>query len=149
MSQTRDPSLGSHRWRATAMLALLLVYPCALAATPACEVRAARAQESIPAETVVNWEPVDDQALLIWTLHDSRAHLVELERPVPGLRDAPTVYLLTRDRDPNVSACGHDEVIVPGAGTARIRSIRYLSEKRTAELDQDDRGATRMRMTFT
>ena len=134
---------------ATAALALLLVCPGTFAANAVCEARAARAQESIPAERVANWEPVDDHALLIWTLHDSRAHLVELDHPVRGLTDAPTVYLVTRDRDPNVSACGHDEVIVPGAGAAGIRSIRYLSEKRTAELDPGGTSASVIRTTFT
>jgi hypothetical protein len=92
---------------------------------------------------------VDDHALLVWTLHDSRAHLVELDHAIRGLLDAPTVYLVTRDRDPNISACGHDEVIVPGLGTARIRSIRYLSAKRTAELDPGYSGPSSLRTTFT
>ena len=145
----RDSTLQRLRLRAPAVLALLLVCPCVFAATPDCEARAVRAQESIPAQRVASWEPLDDHTLLIWTLRDSRAHLVKLDHPVPGLLDAPTVYLLTRDHDPNIYACGHDEVIVPDAGTARISVIRYLSQKRTAELDPDADGASRVRATFT
>ena len=131
------------------MLGWLLVFPCTFAATPDCEVRALRAQESIPAEQLADWEPVDDHSLLVWTLHDSRAHLVELSHPVRGLVEALTVYIVTRGHDPNVCACGHDEVVVPGGETARIISIRYLSEKRTAELDAGAAGASHARITLT
>lgn len=149
VSQTPHSTSGRRRLRVTTVLASLLACRCALAATPGCEAHALRARESIPAERLANWEPVDDHTLLVWTLHDSRAHLVELSRPVPGLVDAPTVYMVTRDHDPNVYACGHDEVIVPGGGTARIISIRYLSERRTAELDSAGAGASRASITLT
>lgn len=122
--------------------------PACFGATRSCEARAARAQQSIPAEKLANWEPVDDHALLVWTLHDPRAHLVRLEHPIPGLLSAPTILLVTRNHARNVCACGHDEVIVPGSGAARIASIRYLSEKRTAELDPGDR-AGQPRAIFT
>jgi hypothetical protein len=129
------------------MLGLVLACPYTLAATPGRQARAV--EESIPAENLANWEPVDDRTLLVWTLRDSRAHLVELDHSIPGLVDAPTVYLITHGRDPNVCACGNDGVMVPGGGRARIISIRYLSKKRTAELDTAGAGAGRTRMTFT
>ena len=107
------------------------------------------ARQSIPAERLANWEPLDDHTLLVWTLHDSRAYLVELSGPVPGLLDATTLYMVTRNNDPNACACGHDAVRVPGGGTAQIISVRYLSEKRTAELDPDGAAANRVRTTLT
>lgn len=149
VSQTPHSTRGRRRLRVATILASLLACRCALAATPDCEAHALRARESIPAAQLANWEPVNDQMLLVWTLHDSRAHLVELSRPVPGLEDAPTVYMMTRDHDSNVYACGHDEVIVPGGGSARIVSIHYLSEKRTAELDSSGPGASRASITLT
>lgn len=148
MIQPRHPVLGTLRFLATAMLGLLMACPATLAAGADCEARALRAHESIRAEDLANWEPVDDHTLLVWTLHDPRAHLVSLEHSIPGLRGAPTVILVTPRHDPNVCACGHDAVLVPGGGAARISSIRYLSEKRTAELDPG--GATsRARTSFT
>jgi uncharacterized protein DUF6491 len=142
--------MSGRQWpRVLAIVGLLLACPYTFAATTRCEASAALAQETIPAERLANWEPVDDRTLLVWTLHDSRAHLVQLDRPLQGLLDAPTVYLITQDRDPTVCACGHDEVMVPGGGSARIISIRYLSAKRTAELDPKGTSASRIRTTFT
>lgn len=137
MCEATDSALAARRLGITAMIGLLLAGPCALAATAGCEARAVRAQESIPVEKLANWEPVDDHTLLVWTVSDSRAHLVRLDHAIPGLRGAPIVFLVTRDHGRNVCACGRDEVMVPGGGTALITSIRYLSEKRTAELDPD------------
>lgn len=145
MAHRRDSNIGRRTCRIAAVLGLLLASPVAFAAGPGCEARALQARQAIPAERLANWEPMDDHTLLVWTLHDSRAYLVELSRAVPGLLDAPTVYLVTRDHDPNVSACGHDAVVVPGGGIARIASIRYLSEKRTTELDPDGAAASRVK----
>ena len=103
------------------------------------------ARQSIPAQRLANWEPMDDHTLLIWTVDDSRAYLVELSRPVSGLLDASTVYLVTHNHDPNVCACGYDEVMVRNGGIARIASVRHLSEKQTAELDPDGAAANRVR----
>lgn len=122
------------RLRLVALLGLLLAFPASYAATAGCHARAVRAQDSIPAASLANWEPVDEQALLVWTLHDSRAHLVRLDHPIPGLLDAATIFLVTHSADPNIYACGPDELLVPGVGAARIISVQYLSEKRTAEL---------------
>lgn len=138
---------GQRRRHLIAILVLALGCPPALAATSGCRAQAIHAQESIPAERLANWEPVDDRTLLVWTMRDSRAHLVRLDRAIPGLGRASTIFLAAPDGERNICACGHDAVIVPGRGTARIASIQYLSQKRTAELD----GATGrdLRTTFT
>lgn len=151
MRQARDSTFG-RRLGIVAIVASVLACPCTFARAPkhpACETRAVRTQEFIPAAGLASWEPLDDHTLLVWTLHDSRAHLVELSHPIPQLLDAPIVYLVTRDHDPTVCACGHDEVVVPDGRTARIVSIRYLSERRTAELDPDGATASRVRATST
>jgi hypothetical protein len=132
-----------------AILGLLLAFPASYPATTGCPARSVRAQDSIPAAKLANWEPVDDQALLVWTLRDSRAHLVLLDHPIPGLLDAATIFLVTRGTDPKICACGPDELLVPGAGAARIISVQYLSEKRTAELDPGASVPTHTRMTVT
>lgn len=147
MVSTRE-TLRRHGLGVIAVLGLVLACP-SLGATPGCAARARHAEVSIPAQRLANWEPVDDRTLLIWTVHDSRAHLLELDHPVPGLRAAPTIFLITRNHDPNVHACADDQVMIPGGETARIISIRYLSQKRTAQLDPAEIGATRARMTFT
>lgn len=134
---------------AALIVGFVLACPSAFAAAQGCEATAARPQDSIRAEELANWEPIDERALLIWTSHDSRAHLVELDRPLPGLLDAPTVFLVTPGHDRTVSACGDDEVLVPGGAVARIISIRYLSEKRTAELDPESGDTARTTGTFT
>jgi hypothetical protein len=145
MAQRRHANIGWQGCRIAAVLGLLLACPGAFARSPHCETRTLHARQSIPAGRLANWAPIDDHTLLIWTLHDSRAYLVELSRPVPGLLDAPGVYLVTHNHDPNVCACDHDEVIVPDGGIARIASIRHLSVKRTAELDPDGDAPSRVR----
>jgi hypothetical protein len=147
MARRRHANIGWPGFRIAAVLGLLLVSPGAFASSPGCEARALQARQSIPAERLANWEPMDDHSLLVWTLDDSRAYLVELSRPVSGLLDAPTVYLVTHNHDPYVCACGHDEVMVPNGGIARIASVRYLSEKQTAQLDPDAAAANRVRAT--
>ncbi len=125
-------------------LGLLLAGSSVALATPGCE---ARTRESIPAERLADWEPLDDHTLLVWTLNDARAHLLTLDRPLPGLLGAPTLFLVTHDHRRDISPCGQDEVVVPGSGAARITAIRYLSEKRTAELDRNRGRASRAKMT--
>ena len=149
MAGIRNPILGMHRLRLVALLALLLAIPASYAATAGCHAHTAGAQDSIPAARLANWEPVDEQTLLVWTLHDSRAHLVRLDHPIPGLRDAATIVLVTPSTYPNMCACGSEELMVPGAGAARITSVQYLSEKRTAELDPGASIPARAGMTVT
>jgi len=133
-----------------ALLGLLLAIPASsYAATAGYHPHTVGARDSIPAARLAYWEPVDQQALLVWTRHDSRAHLVRLDHPIPGLLDAATIFLVTRSTDPKICACGPDELLVPGAGAARIISVQYLSEKRTAELDPGASIPTRARMTVT
>jgi len=151
MPRTRNTTLGMQRRRLVALLGLLLAIPAGYAATAAagCHAHAAGAQDSIPAARLANWEPIDEQALLVWTLHDSRAHLVRLAHPIPGLLDAAIIFLVTPSTYPNICACGAEKLMVPGAGAARIISVQYLSEKRTAELDPGDSVPARARMTVT
>jgi hypothetical protein len=132
-----------------ALLGLLLTFPASYPAIAGCPARSVRAQDSIPAARLANWEPVDEQALLVWTLRDSRAHLVRLDHPIPGLIDAATIFLVTRGSDPNICACGRDKLMVPGVGAARIISVQYLSEKRTKELDRGASVPAQARVTFT
>jgi Family of unknown function (DUF6491) len=135
MIGTRKLIPGMQRPGLVALLGLLLAFPAGYAAAAGCHKHAPRAPDSIAAATLANWEPVDEQALLVWTVHDSRAHLLRLDHRIPGLLGAATIFLVTRSTEPNICACGPDELIVPGAGAARIVSVEYLSEKRTAELD--------------
>lgn len=105
----------------------------------ACENRAARSGEVLVGASLENWEPVNDRTVLIWTGHEMRAHLVRLDRPLPGLTAAPIIDLVDGDRDRSISPCGHDGIRIgvgQGDGTvARIISIQYLSYSRTVELD--------------
>ena len=137
------------RLRLVALLGLLLAFPASHAATAGCHGRTVGAQDSIPAASLANWEPVDEQALLVWTLHDSRAHLVRLDHPIAGLLDAATIFLVTPSTYPKICACGPEELMVPGVGAARIISVEYLSEKRTAELDRGASIPARARVTAT
>jgi Family of unknown function (DUF6491) len=147
MARIRDPILGMQRVRLVVLLGLFLAIPAKYAATAGRH--AVGAQDSIPAARLANWEPVDEQTLLVWTLHDSRAHLVTLDHPIQGLLDAATIVLITPSTYPNICACGLEELMVPGGGAARITSVQYLSEKRTAELDPGASVPARARMTVT
>lgn len=144
MARTHSTLAGA---RLVLFLGLLLASPAGFAATAVCSARAVHAGDSIPATKLANWEPVDEQAVLVWTVHDSRAHLLRLAHPIPGLRAAAMILLATRGNDPTIRACGHDELLVPGVGTALIVSVQYLSEKRTAALDRG--AASPIRATFT
>lgn len=128
-------------------LAALLAWSCgvAAAATSACEIRAVRSREALAGARLENWEPVDDRTVLIWTGGERRAHLIRLERPLPGLGAAPIIDLVDGDRDRSITPCGHDGIRIgdgQGDGTvARIVSIEYLSYSRTTELDPGARAA--------
>ena len=122
-----------------AAAALLPVFHYAAAAAPSCDARDLARHEAIRVEELDNWEPIDEQTLLIWVAGSLRAQLVRLDRPIRGLADAPIVVLIDSDRDRIISPCGGDAIAIgDGAGKqARITSIELLSEKRTAELDRD------------
>ena len=130
------------------VLLALLIAPSACASTSACKARAVQLHESIHVKTLESWEPLDERTLLIWTTHDTRAHLVRLEHPIPGLASALTIFLVAGEHERVVCACGRDAVMVQGSGLARIVSIRYLSRRQTAQLDA---GATAIatRLTVT
>jgi hypothetical protein len=112
-----------------------------------CEMHAIRRHEVMIAAQMVNWEPVDDQSVLIWTGGSTRAHLVRLAQPLAGLAEAPMISLVDGDGDGAISPCGDDTVAVgedaggvrDGAARVRIVSIRPLSAKRTAQLDRGAR----------
>ena len=117
----------------------------AAAATSDCETRATRSEEVLVGASLQNWEPVNDRTVLIWAGHETRAHLVRLDRPLSGLTAAPIIDLVDGDHDRSISPCGHDGIKIgdgQGDGTvARIVSIEYLSYRRTAELDPDTQAA--------
>lgn len=119
----------------------------AAAGTSACEIRAIRSQEVLVGASLANWEPVNDRTALVWTGHDTRAHLVRLDRPLYGLTAAPIIDLVDGDDDRCISPCGHDGIKIgdgQGDGTvARIVSIEFLSYRRTLELDPGAQGAFR------
>lgn len=130
------------------LVALLASSPgIAATATSACENRAARSREALVGASLENWEPVNDRTVLIWTGHETRAHLVRLDRSLPGLTAAPMIDLVDGDRDRSISACGHDGIRIgagQGDGTvARIISIEYLSYSRTVELDPGAQSVSR------
>ena len=90
----------------------------------------------IDVETLSDWQPVDDQQLLLWAPGDRRSHLLTLASPIVGLLFAEELDVVDGDLDGLICAHGGDEILVedrPG-GSASIAAIEYLSEKRTAEL---------------
>lgn len=119
------------------LAALLAVSPHVLAAAPSCEAQALRNHEALRPENLANWEPLDDQTVLIWMRHSDRARLVRLSKPLDGLISAPIIILVAGDGDRTISACGHDALTLSydGHEKARIVSIERLSAKLTAALD--------------
>lgn len=111
----------------------------AAAAGSGCEAPAIRAQQTLMADRLENWEPLDDRTVLIWAKASVRAHLIRLEKPLPGLEEAEVISLVDGDRDKLISACGRDGLAIDsdagGWEASRIVSIELLSKKRTAELD--------------
>jgi|SRR5579862_7354740 len=130
-------------WPAALLLAMLVFLLGApergAAAVPTCEARALAAHEVVPGESLENWEPLSDRAVLIWTKHSARAYLVSLDRNLDGLTAAPVIDLVDGDQDDSLSPCGHDGVTIGDGGgngmVARIVSIERLSLSRTAQLD--------------
>lgn len=122
-----------------AVIALFAASRGVSAAASRCEAHAIRSHETLLARTLENWEPVDDQTVLIWTNHSPRAHLVKLSSPLAGLTSAEVITLVDGDDDQAISPCGHDGLRIGDAQEAeeavRIVSIELLSARRTAELD--------------
>jgi hypothetical protein len=112
-----------------------------------CENHARHSREILVGASLENWEPVNDRTVLVWTGHETRAHLVRLDRSLPGLTAAPIIDLVDGDRDHSISACGHDGIRIgagQGDGTvARILSIEYLSYSRTVQLDPGAQSVSR------
>jgi hypothetical protein len=120
-----------------ALLMLFVASPVALARGH-CEAHAARAHLSIPVKGLDSWEPVNERTLLVWGIDAARAHLIHLRTGIPNLATVRILTLVDGDHDGLITACGRDAILVTdnGGGLARIRSIEYLSAKRTAELDR-------------
>lgn len=126
------------------LLALLAAGHDAAATTLSCEARALRAHRVLLANSMENWEPLDNRTVLIWTRRSRRAHLLRVDRALAGLTDAAVLYLVDPDHDGHITPCGRDGIAISDRAevtqVARIVSIELLSAKRTAELD---RGAYR------
>jgi hypothetical protein len=138
MSHLHRPTLRILR-PLCAVLIPLLFQPLAQAAHRShCQTHARLAHLSLPVAQLESWEPVDERTLLVWAPSATRAHLLHLDRRVPALTRAPTLTLVDGDRDGAITACGRDGIMVSRGrgGQALIRSIEYLSEKRTVELDR-------------
>jgi hypothetical protein len=90
----------------------------------------------IRAEALAEWEPLDDQSLLVFEPRGRRAHLIRLAAPVEGLMLAHDIMAVDGDLDGLICPQGVDGIYVEECGCASsdIVSIEYLSEKRTAEL---------------
>lgn len=134
---------NSHRcllFRVVLLAALLAVLQPALASTSLCEEHALRSHETLRAEGLANWAPVDDQTVLVWMRHSTRARLVRLSRPIRGLTSAPVIIFVAGNGDHTISACGRDSLTLSydESEKARIVSIQRLSEALTAALDAVD-----------
>ena len=123
-------------------LAALMALPGApsFASTVArCEGHALRAHQTLAADRLDNWEPLDDQTVLIWVRRSVRARLIRLEAPLADLAEADVIHLIDGDRDNLISPCGRDGIAIGNSAgdwqVARIISVELLSKKRTAELD--------------
>jgi hypothetical protein len=130
----RPPSRISWLFFAAFLFVLFLCASPYALAHPRCEARAARAHLSLRVRQLESWEPVDGRTLLVWAPDATRAHLLHLDRWVEELAQTPILTLVDGDHDGAITACGHDGILITGS-RAMIRSIEYLSEKRTAELD--------------
>ena len=130
--------------------ALSAVIPGALASTPHCEAHALHSHEVLRAENLANWEPVDDQTVLVWMRNSARARLVRLSRPLQGLTSAAIITFVDGDDDRTISACGRDALTLSydESEKARIVSIQRLSERLTAALDAG-MAAPKMRLSRT
>ena len=123
--------------RAAFLAALLAVAPEALAATARCEAQAVRSHQVLHAERLANWEPVDNQTVLVWMRHSTRARIVRLSRPLQGLTSAPIIIFVSGDGDRTISACGRDALTLSYDESEKVRivSIQRLSARLTAALD--------------
>ena len=123
-----------------AVLLCLLCMSPALAAAHArpCEAYARHTHLALPVAQLESWEPVDARTVLVWTPNTRRAHLLHLDRQLRGLTHAPVIMIIDGDHDGTITACGHDGILISKkrGGRAYIRSMEYLSEKRTVELDR-------------
>jgi hypothetical protein len=124
----------SRRVATLALTAFLTACAAAPPLTETCEQRAALAHACIPVEALAEWESINDSTLLLWAPEATRAYLIRLTSPIDDLMEAQEVDLADVDSDRLICACGRDGVLDALSGhSARIASIEYLSEQRTAE----------------
>lgn len=149
--EARIDNYSSLIFRVAFLAALLAVAPHVLAATPSCEAQAISSHDVLRAETLANWEPVDDRTVLIWMEHSARARLVRLSRPLEGLASAPIIMLVDGDGDRTISACGHDALTLSYDEREKVRivSIERLSERLTAALDAGEAGEAASNVTLS
>lgn len=117
-------------------LGVLLVPTRTSFAAEACARYAETHRQSIPVRELGEWQPLGDNAILIWTPNSGRAHLVQLSTPMQGLQDATELTLVGGPNLQAIVACGHDAVLIDGdpATRTRIASIQTLSAQRAAQL---------------
>jgi hypothetical protein len=139
MSHLHRPTSRVLRPFCAALLCLLFLPSAKAAAHPRhCEARARHAHLSLAVAALGSWEPVDERTLLVWAPAATRAHLLHLSRPLAALTHSPILTMIDGDHDGVITACGHDGITVSDGSSERalIRSIEYLSVKRTVELDR-------------
>ena len=90
----------------------------------------------ISVEDLAEWEPLDNRSILFSVPGNPRGHLITLATPIEDLRLASELDVIDGDLDGFICAGGVDRVFAAecSCASARIASIEYLSEKRTAEL---------------
>jgi len=110
--------------------------PRSLSAAPDCTHQAVRHHQSIPVRELGEWQPIGDQAVLIWIPNSARAHLLQLTAPLKGLQDATDLTVIGGPGLQPIVACGHDAVVIDGDPATRtsIASIEVLSALRAAQL---------------
>jgi hypothetical protein len=86
-------------------------------------------------EQLAQWESLDESTVLLWAPNTSRAYLIGLGRPIAELLLVDDIDIADGDSDRLICPCGRDGLVEIGSGhSARIVTIEYLSEQRTAEL---------------
>jgi hypothetical protein len=90
----------------------------------------------IRVEDLSEWQPLDDRSILLSAPGNPRSHLLTLAAPIDDLVLAGDIEIVDGDLNGLICADGVDEIFVEecSCSSAKISSIDYLSEKRTAEL---------------
>jgi hypothetical protein len=90
----------------------------------------------IRVEDLAEWEPLDNRSILLSVPGQPRGHLITLVAPIEDLRIANDLEVIDGDLNGFICADGVDQVFAAecSCSSASIASIKFLSEKRTAEL---------------